>query len=131
MFCRPHLFREMPRKDLVGMVVFVLSLLAANAQSRASEPQKLPLPEMVVSRTVTPPTIDGKLDRGEWDHVPACTAWVQAFQGNLGPVQSTAWITYDDHYIYVGIKNNRGPKGAFLQKGSQERRFEHRLRSIE
>ena len=98
----------------------VAAVLATAAVTRAEGNLNLPLPEMVVSRAVVPPTIDGKMEPGEWDRAPACTAWVHAFREDLGLVQSVAWITYDDKYIYVCIKNNRGPKGQFLSKRARK-----------
>jgi hypothetical protein len=94
--------------------------VAAAATAQAEGSLNLPLPEMVVSRAVTPPAIDGKMEPGEWDRAPACTAWVHAFRDELGRVQSVAWFTYDEKYVYVCIKNNRGPKGDFLGKRARK-----------
>jgi hypothetical protein len=80
----------------------------------AGEP--LPLPRMVVAKTLRPPTIDGKLAPGEWDRAAACTGFVKAFDNTLGSVQSVAWITYDDRYFYVAMKNDRGPGYTLLSK---------------
>jgi hypothetical protein len=100
--------------------IVAAAVLTTAAVTWAEGKLNLPLPEMVVSRAITPPTIDGKMEPGEWDRAPACTAWVHAFREEMGLVQSVAWITYDDKYIYVCIKNNRGPKGEFLSKRARK-----------
>ncbi len=81
-----------------------------------AEQPKLPLPEMVVGRTLTAPKIDGKIEPGEWDRAPACTAFVRAFEGTLSPIQTTARITYDDKYVYVAFTNFRGEHLKLLSK---------------
>ena len=107
-------------KRMLQAAVLAVVLAATAGQARAEVKAVLPLPEMVVSKSAAPPTIDGRMEPGEWDRAPACTAWVHAFEGSLGLVQSAAWITYDDKYIYVCIKNNRGPKGALLAKRARK-----------
>lgn len=82
----------------------------ANAQGN------LPLPEMVVAKTPTPPTIDGKIMPGEWDYAPAATGFVKAFAGDLAKIQSMAQFTYDDKYIYVCLKNYRASNITLLSK---------------
>ena len=107
------------KRILVAMAV-AGAVVAAAGQGMAEGKANIPLPEMVVARTPAPPVIDGKMEPGEWDHAPACTAWITAFQDTLGPVQSVAWMTYDDKYIYVCIRNNRGAKGALLAKRARK-----------
>jgi hypothetical protein len=104
----------------VGSCCVTVAVLATAAVAAAQARLNLPLPEMVVSRTLTPPTIDGKMEPGEWDRAPACTAWVYAFREELALVQSVAWITYDDKYVYVCIKNQRGARGELLSKRARK-----------
>jgi hypothetical protein len=73
-----------------------------------------PLPEMAVPKVLRPPVIDGKMAPGEWDRAAACSGFVKAFEGGLAKAQSTAWIAYDDTYIYVAFRNYRGPQLGFL-----------------
>jgi len=82
--------------------------------------KNLPLPEMVVAKTVKAPTIDGKLEPGEWDRAPAATAFVTAFQGDLCKIQSVVWVTYDDQFLYIAFKNYRGPTYTLLSKRARE-----------
>lgn len=74
----------------------------------------LPMPEMTVPKTSHPPVIDGDLKPGEWDRAAACTGFVNTVNGGLAKIQSTAWITYDDQYIYVAFKNYRSEQLDFL-----------------
>lgn len=92
----------------VVMIAFASSL-------RAADPP-LPLPEMVVAKTASPPKLDGNIDPGEWNNAPVCTGFVKAFEGSLSNVQSNARITYDDKFIYVAMTNYRGEKLKLLQK---------------
>lgn len=75
-----------------------------------------PLPEMVVRKTEREPIIDGKLSSGEWDDASAGTAFTTAFREELAKNQSTFWITYDDSFIYVAIRNYRGEHDVLLRK---------------
>lgn len=69
---------------------------------------------MVVPKTAHPPVLDGRLSPGEWSRAAACTAFVKAFDGGLAKLQTTAWVTYDDHYLYVAFQNYRGEQLSFL-----------------
>jgi hypothetical protein len=69
---------------------------------------------MVVPATTHPPVIDGVMEPGEWDRAAACTGFVTAFENKLAKVQSTAWMTYDSRYIYVALRNFRGPQLSFI-----------------
>jgi hypothetical protein len=75
---------------------------------------------MVVSRAATPPVIDGTLSPVEWDRAPACSAFTVAFHGHLAHNQSVAWVTYDDRFLYVAIRNNRGTHDVLLSKRARE-----------
>src|SRR5665213_3924141 len=82
--------------------------------SPQAAPAILPLPRMTVPATTHPPNIDGVMDPGEWDRAAACTGFITAFEGKLAKVQSTAWITYDNRYLYVAFHNFRGPDLKFI-----------------
>ncbi|MGA2621077.1 MAG: glycoside hydrolase domain-containing protein [Thermoguttaceae bacterium] len=91
------------------------------AGTRAADPlSSLPLPEMVVTRLRVPPKIDGLIGPGQWDAAAACTAFMPAFKNELSPIQSVARMGYDDKYLYVAIKNYRGPGDGFLKKTGRE-----------
>ena len=95
------------------------ALLCSIASVRAADVATLPLPRMVVPRTATPPVLDGKLAPREWDGAAACTAFVQAFGGSpdqIARLQTVAYVMYDDAYLYVALRNARGPKLTLLSK---------------
>src|ERR1700691_1509618 len=79
----------------------------------------LPVPRMMVPRTSHPPVIDGIMEPGEWDRAAACTGFVKAFDGTLATSQSTAWITFDNRYIYVAFRNYRSEKLNFLSANAR------------
>lgn len=98
-------------------VIFAAGALLLSVLPRSpsqSPPPTLPLPRMRVPGTIHPPVIDGVMDAGEWDRAAACTGFVTAFDGKLAKIQSTAWLTYDDQYIYVAFRNFRGPELSFI-----------------
>jgi hypothetical protein len=90
----------------------LLSVLPRSASQ--SPPPTLPLPRMRVPATTHPPVIDGVMNAGEWDRAAACTGFVTAFEGKLAKIQSTAWLTYDSHYLYVAFRNFRGPELSLI-----------------
>ncbi|HUB19881.1 MAG TPA: glycoside hydrolase domain-containing protein, partial [Acidobacteriaceae bacterium] len=93
---------------------FLVIPLAASFLALGAATVTLPLPEMAVPKTSKPPTIDGDLKPGEWDQAAACTGFVKAFDGALSRAQSTAWITYDDKYLYVAFRNYRSEQLAII-----------------
>lgn len=101
---------------LVTPLVFCVTQIASAADPISS----LPLPEMVVAKTADPPTIDGRIESGEWDAAPAATAFMPAFKNELSHIQTVAWVTYDDTHIYVCMKNYRGPTYSLLKKRGRQ-----------
>jgi hypothetical protein len=69
---------------------------------------------MKIPATTHPPVLDGVLESGEWDRAAACTGFVTAFENKLAKIQSTAWMTYDNKYLYVAFRNFRGPTLSFI-----------------
>ncbi len=92
---------------------FTCALTFAACTACAKPSADIPLPMMAVPKTVEPPTIDGRLSPGEWDHAAAATAFVTAFKNELSKAQTVAWITWDDKYLYVALKNYRGPENKY------------------
>ncbi len=99
-----------------------LAVVLSTTLALAAESPKMPLPEIIISKTATPPTVDGAEAPGEWDRAPGMTAFTLPFSGLLCDAQSVAKITYDDEFIYVLIKNNRGPQAGYslLSKDARE-----------
>ncbi|MFQ5810213.1 MAG: hypothetical protein ACE5JM_11395, partial [Armatimonadota bacterium] len=110
----------MTDRPAAWLALAALTFSGVHSVSAAEDTSALPLPEMVAAKTSAPPTIDGTLSPGEWDRAAACTGFTVAFQGNLSEVQSAAWITYDDRFIYVAMKNHRGEKTTLLRKRARK-----------
>ena len=69
---------------------------------------------MVIGRSGSAPTIDGKLEPGEWDHAAALTGHIncspQAERALVIEKQDVTWyITYDDEYLYIAMDNPLRP----------------------
>jgi len=69
---------------------------------------------MTVIKTAKPPVIDGKFEPGKWDGAAACTAFVRVFDPKLAHLQTVVFVTYDDKYIYLCVKNSRGKDEKLL-----------------
>jgi hypothetical protein len=110
-------------RSLLPFAAFLFS--CSGVGSAPPAPVRLPMPRMIVPRTNHPPVIDGIMQPGEWDRAAACTGFVKAFDGNLVPVQSTAWVTFDSRYLYVAFRNYRAEQLTFLsahaRRGDDER----------
>ena len=64
---------------------------------------------LTIPRTTHPPTLDGKLDPGEWDDATAVTGLINQFDGVAHPRQATFWLKYGDKYVYVAQRSTLLP----------------------
>lgn len=110
----------MINRSLIRGSVLLLLMGCLLSMAIALDLLNIPMPEMVVCKTVVPPTIDGKISPGEWNQAPAATAFVVAYNGGLAQLQTTAYVTYDDNYFYVAIKNLRPEGLTFLAKNGRK-----------
>ena len=102
------------------MGLFLMSALTVLMGIPAMVLGALPLPEMTVTKTAKAPVIDGVLSPGEWDNASACTGFVLVSEDKVARVQSIAYITYDDTYFYVAIKNYRETGLTLLSKQARK-----------
>src|SRR5262249_25861355 len=77
-----------------------LSPCCAGAQNAGQEYTKRTLPAV---KTTTPPVIDGDLSDPAWKTAPKAETFVDRQTGAIPPDQTTAWLLYDDKYIYVAF----------------------------
>ena len=64
-------------------------------------------PELRVTRAVTAPVIDGVLNDETWQGTPLETGeWLSysPLNGDRVPQLTTAWLTYDDDYLYFAFR---------------------------
>jgi hypothetical protein len=59
-----------------------------------------------ITRTATPPVIDGRLDDAVWQGPAPFTRFVQyePVDSVLPPTQSAGWVTYDSKFLYVAFR---------------------------
>ncbi len=98
-------------------LVFLFALIALSAlvtpvAGRAQGPGRATAdatpqlrPTLEVSRTQGPIEIDGDLDDAGWRDAARATGWVEYFPNEMAkpPVESEAWVTYDDNFLYLAF----------------------------
>jgi len=84
------------------LVVFFAAVCAAPA-AFATPPDP---PPIEIHRLQGSITLDGKLDDSGWQTAAKIGQWYETQPGDNVPpkVKTDAWITYDDHYFYIGIR---------------------------
>jgi len=83
--------------------VAAVLVLAASAAFADTPPTPAPLN---IHRTTGQITIDGDLSDSGWKDAVILDHWWETSPGDNVPpkVKTTAWVTYDDRYFYVGVK---------------------------
>src|ERR1043166_8378153 len=91
--------------------VLVVFALLVSASAFAQQP-----PPMALPRTSSPVTMDGDLSDEAWKHAAVIDKFYEYQRSDSGPspVPTTAYVTYDDHYLYVGI-DCRDPEPAKIR----------------
>ena len=77
--------------------VFVPAAFAAGGTER---------PSLHIARAAGPIAVDGTLGDPGWQGAAAITTFYEVSPGDNTPpaVKTTAWITYDDRYLYVAFR---------------------------
>jgi hypothetical protein len=92
----------MTKRLLVAIAGAVLAFSSAlHAADVAS-----PVPPIPLHRTSGPITVDGKLGDAGWQNAATIDRFYETSPGdNIPPkVKTTAYITYDDRYFYIGVR---------------------------
>lgn len=78
------------------------ALLAASALADAPPPT----PPLSLHRTVGTITVDGDLSDSGWRDAAKFEQFFETSPGDNPPakVKTTAWLSYDDRYFYIGIR---------------------------
>jgi hypothetical protein len=104
----------------VGLACLPLHARAQSAQVQTTPASTTPAsandrPIVRAYRVEKPPTIDGLLDDEAWKHAPIeTTEWLSynPLYGDKIPQQTTAWMAYDDNYLYFAFKcDDPDPRG--------------------
>ena len=100
--------RIVTRTARTASTILALACLAALAPASARAEAVHPGPVLAITRATGPISVDGDLNDPGWKGVTPITTW---FETNVGdnvepPVKSTAWVTFDDHYLYAAFLFN-------------------------
>src|SRR5437870_13409046 len=76
---------------------------AAYPQAPAAPP---PPPPINIHRAEGAIVVDGNLDDPGWKNAAVIDRFYETSPGNNKPpaVKTTAWLTYDDRYFYIGVR---------------------------
>lgn len=92
----------------------------APAPAQAADPKES-RPFFTAPRLAQPPVIDGTMASGEWDRAAAVTGFMELNTRKLAERQVTAYMGYDDEYLYVAF---HCPHEGVLREGPAEKRDE-------
>ena len=95
----------MVSRSLAAVLMFVVSATAA-AQNAPAPPPAPPPPPMAVPRTDAAITVDGALSDPGWQTAAVIDKFYETSPGDNVPakIATTAYITYDARYFYIGIR---------------------------
>lgn len=82
------------------LALLVASIRGGDAQSLPTSYTRRPLSALKVS---SPPTIDGDLSDLVWKTAPKAETFTDIQNGGVVADQTTAYLVYDDKYLYVGF----------------------------
>lgn len=106
------------RLRLNALFIALLGCLALTARVSAEEAAPA-APKVEIHKTTGPITIDGDLSDAGWQSATKFETWYETRPGdNIEPkVRQTGYVTYDDHFFYVGVDmadpNPRAIGGTF------------------
>ena len=86
----------------LALAVVILTASHALAQRTGDDRDK----HLSATRTIIPPTIDGKLDDATWKHVRPDSRFTQNFpdEGRPPSQRTDLYVAYDDSALYIGIR---------------------------
>ena len=85
-------------------------LISASASLAAQKGPKLPIGQFVAARTTSPPTMDGKLEAGEWGGALISSGMMTPFDMTLQEAQTTVGFTFDEERLYFLFECIRGDR---------------------
>ncbi len=110
-----YIRREMTRKNYLW--VAVMAVLAEGLLCHYATAAEFNYPVLRVPKLSRPPTIDGKIQLGEWAAAAAVTGFSAGGPGSteslVPEVQQVVWyLGYDDTYLYLAMRSPN-PKGTY------------------
>ena len=103
--------RPRPRKTLIDDLTIYRRPFAADELFRVEEPKsagKAPEyepPVVAIPRATAGPVMDGEFTREEWEVAAELKNFASVSDHKLAPVQTKAYVTYDDKNIYVAVRS--------------------------
>jgi len=103
--------RRRPRKTLIDDFTIYRRPLAQDELFRVEEPKsagKAPEyepPVVTIPRATAGPVIDGEFTREDWEAAAELTNFASVSDHKLAPVQTKAYVTYDDENVYVAVRS--------------------------
>ncbi len=94
-----------PRPAPPGVLIALFAAILAGAVPAAAAFTPTPRPHLQAARATGPITVDGRLDEAGWAAAGRATGFAERFPGDgtEPPVQTEAWLTYDDENLYVAF----------------------------
>jgi hypothetical protein len=86
--------------SVVLLLIFISSAFAAGENEHLFV---LPVQRLTVVRTPKAPTIDGKINAGEWRYATAVSGFVNLADATLADERTTAYMTYDQTHLYLAF----------------------------
>jgi len=97
----------------------LIALFPACGFAAAPKP-KLPIGEFCATRMKTPPTIDGRIDKGEWDGALTSSGMIAPFEHALHEAETTVSLGFDDRSFYFLFNCRRGNREWRLRKTARQ-----------
>ena len=90
---------------MLGRALLLCSCLASSCTSGAESVTSAlgPVPELAVTRTPTPPRIDGVLSDRVWNDANGTGPFVETRLGGTAALEANAKLLWDRHYLYVAV----------------------------
>ncbi len=112
-----------PLRGRTGLWRTLLALAATTALAPVSALHAAMGPEIRITRTTTPPVIDGDLSDPAWKEVEPITDWLETNPGDNIPakVRNVAYLAYDNNFLYAAFEfDEPDPKSIRAPLGDRD-----------
>src|SRR5689334_13494621 len=87
----------------MSRIPVITLLLVCAGLALAQQPVNYTKRPIQAKKATTPPTIDGDISDPVWKDAPKAETFIDVQNGNVTTEQTTAWLLYDEKYIYVAF----------------------------